>query len=139
MNTATSPKTSHCRCGHKRTPETIYRAPKTGYIGCRICILQRTKKYKQSDNYSFTEETHRSRFGGNRELAIERDGFACVRCGMTRREHKNRFGRDITVDHIDGFGRNTPRVDKHNNLDNLQTLCCVCHGKKDGGKWKEAL
>ncbi len=68
-------------------------------------------------------------FGGNRIKALERDNYKCVKCGMTRDEHFLRWDRDITVDHIDGNGRN---VDKPNNkLNNLQTLCLTCHGKKD--------
>lgn len=70
-------------------------------------------------------------FGGNREKAIIRDGEKCVRCGMTREEHKNRWGRDITVDHINGRGKTTPAKLKDNRLENLQTLCYICHGVKD--------
>lgn len=71
------------------------------------------------------------RFGGNREKAIQRDGEKCVKCGMTRNEHKFTFNSDITVDHIDGKGKNTPYHLKNNDLDNLQTLCLPCHGRKD--------
>lgn len=70
------------------------------------------------------------RFGGNREKAIQRDGESCVKCGMTRMEHKEKFGKDITVDHIDGRGRYSG--EKNNDLSNLQTLCLKCHGRKDG-------
>lgn len=67
-------------------------------------------------------------FSGLRELVIERDG-GCLSCGMSRGEHFEIHGRDITVDHIDGRGRNTE--DKNNLLSNLQTLCLGCHGRKD--------
>jgi len=70
-------------------------------------------------------------FGGNREKAIQRDGEKCVKCGMTRAEHRERFGRDITVDHIDNNGSQVPSAMKNNSMDNLQTLCSPCHGKKD--------
>jgi 5-methylcytosine-specific restriction endonuclease McrA len=70
-------------------------------------------------------------FGGNREKAIKRDGEKCVMCGMTRAEHKARYGRDITVDHIDKRGLNTPKAHKNNTLSNLQTMCLPCHAKKD--------
>lgn len=70
-------------------------------------------------------------FGGNREKAIQRDGEKCVLCGMTRKEHRSKYGRDITVDHINGKGRNTPKEKRDNRLENLQTLCLRCHGLKD--------
>lgn len=68
-------------------------------------------------------------FGGNREKAITRDNYCCVECGMTRQQHMKRFKRDITVDHINGLGRNSK--EKDHSLSNLQTLCLPCHGKKD--------
>lgn len=73
-------------------------------------------------------------FGGNREKAIIRDGSKCVKCGITREQHKNKYGRDISVDHIDGKGKNHPKKEKNNNLNNLQTLCLKCHGSKDAPK-----
>lgn len=70
-------------------------------------------------------------FGGNREVAIKRDGEACVKCGMTRKDHYIKFGRDITVDHKDGRGKHSTKHEKNNSLDNLQTLCLPCHASKD--------
>uniref|UniRef100_A0A6M3J1Y1 Putative homing endonuclease n=1 Tax=viral metagenome TaxID=1070528 RepID=A0A6M3J1Y1_9ZZZZ len=69
------------------------------------------------------------RFGGLRDIVLERDDFSCVECDMNNEQHIVIFGRGITVDHIDGNGRysKTP----NNTLDNLQTLCLRCHGKKD--------
>ena len=69
------------------------------------------------------------RFGGNRLLAILRDGEKCMSCGMTRNAHREKYGRDITVDHIDGNGRDSEF--QNNSIDNLITLCLKCHGKKD--------
>jgi hypothetical protein len=46
-----------------------------------------------------------------------------------------KYNRDITVDHIDGNGRRKPKHLKNNSLDNLQTLCLSCHGKKDSPLW----
>lgn len=78
--------------------------------------------------------SNKYQFGGNRELAIIRDGEKCVMCGMDRDEHKQRYNRDITVDHIDGSGRNTSTTLRNNSLNNLQTLCLPCHGKKDASR-----
>lgn len=71
-------------------------------------------------------------FGGMREDVILRDNSRCVKCNITRQEHTNKYGRDITVDHIDGNGRNA--ANKNNDIGNLQTLCLGCHGRKDARK-----
>lgn len=62
--------------------------------------------------------------GGNREAVLGRDGYRCVRCGMTDEEHKVKWDRPITIDH-----KSKDRSD--NSMENLQTLCLTCHGKKD--------
>lgn len=62
--------------------------------------------------------------GGIREQILERDGRQCVKCGMTEQDHLAKWGRPITIDH--------KNKDRSNNApDNLQTLCLVCHGRKD--------
>lgn len=71
------------------------------------------------------------RFGGNREKAIQRDGEKCVKCGLSRSDHRDKYGKDITVDHIDNNGIYKPADKRNNSLDNLQTLCIRCHVKKD--------
>ena len=56
---------------------------------------------------------------------LERDNYKCIKCGMSNKDHKKKWNRRLTVDHIDG---NT-----QNNIDeNLMTLCIVCHARKDG-------
>ena len=62
--------------------------------------------------------------GGNRKAVLERDGYACVRCGMTDAAHKSTWNRPITIDH-----KSKDRSD--NSMANLQTLCLKCHGNKD--------
>ena len=74
-------------------------------------------------------------FNGLREMVILRDNEQCVKCGMTRSLHRKVYGRDITVDHKDGKGRNTKY--KNNAMYNLQTLCLECHGSKDARKLNE--
>lgn len=95
---------------------------------CKICSRERIRRF-----------TERKFFGGNRELVIRRDKEECVNCGMGRQEHKNKYGMDITVDHIDGTGINTPVGQKNNAPDNLQTLCLACHGSKDCKRYLESV
>ena len=69
-----------------------------------------------------------SRFGGNRTVALERDGYSCVKCGITEKDHKAKWGYSLTVDHIDGNGRGSSNP--NNSLLNMQTLCIPCHTEK---------
>lgn len=108
----------YCKSGrHPWTPDNIIIV--TGNARCRAC---------------YTAKNHRMSFGDNRELAIQRDGEKCVKCGMTRESHRLKYGKDITVDHIDKTGRGVPKSEKNNKLSNLQTLCCACHARKDTRK-----
>lgn len=77
----------------------------------------------------FRSYMHKKRFGGFREAVLLRDDFKCVVCSMTNEKHKQTWGREITINHIDGQGRYSK--EQNNNLDNLETLCLRCHGKKD--------
>lgn len=64
-----------------------------------------------------------------REAIIARDGSKCQSCGMTQDEHLEKYNRSLTIDHIDGQGRNSETP--NHNPNNLTTLCLPCHGKKD--------
>jgi len=58
-------------------------------------------------------------YNGNRELAIQRDGSKCVKCGKTS---------SLDVHHKDFMGRGyTGKI--NNDLTNLETLCDGCHRK----------
>ncbi len=78
------------------------------------------------------EARDRVDYGGNRQRALERDNFECTKCFMSQEQHMILFNKSLTVDHIDGQGRYSEV--KNNEMDNLQTLCLRCHGKKDGGR-----
>lgn len=73
----------------------------------------------------------KQKFSGNRIKALERDGYKCVKCGLTNEDHLILYGYEITVDHIDGNGVYKPSEKRNNSLENLQTLCSNCHGLKD--------
>lgn len=97
----------------------------------RIKNMQQTWRMKQLDrlrkkslNYNREKE-----FGGNWRKCLDRDKWKCVKCGMTSEQHLSLYGRNLTIDHIDCKGRYSK--EKNNNLNNLQTLCLNCHGKKD--------
>ena len=115
----------YCKRGHPRNSTNRYVAPKNGRVGCYPCRIMVTRSY-----------IDKGMFNGNRELAIQRDGEKCVKCGITRPQHQEKYGRDITVDHIDNNGRSKPVEQKNNSLDNLQTLCMPCHARKDNQQGK---
>jgi 5-methylcytosine-specific restriction endonuclease McrA len=76
---------------------------------------------------------HKARFGGLRRKVLKRDHYTCQICGMTNEEHKEKWGCEITLDHLDGTGRYS---DNHNNSeDNLWALCLSCHGRRDVYRW----
>jgi 5-methylcytosine-specific restriction endonuclease McrA len=61
-----------------------------------------------------------------RPTVLERDRYACRRCGVSAMRGQIRT-RDLLVDHI------VPRAHGGGDqLDNLQTLCAPCSGRKDG-------
>ena len=89
----------------------------------RKLVWQREQRraFAQQHGYSTNANYATS---GQRAAVLTRDGRACVKCGLTEQEHLARWGRPITIDHID-------RDRTHNVLENLQTLCLPCHGRKD--------
>lgn len=110
---------THCMRDHEFTAENTYVSP-NGYRICRTCRSMNVRSAKDNKE-----------FDGKRELVIQRDGEKCVKCNMTRAEHYAKYGRDITVDHIDDMGSHVPREVRNNDMGNLQTLCVKCHGRKD--------
>lgn len=86
------------------------------------------RTYQQSNKYKVKRQIKidRERFGGNRLKVLERDGFKCVMCGSTDR---------LQVHHKDGNGRNKPKEQQNHDLDNLITLCAVCHIKEHNPIW----
>jgi 5-methylcytosine-specific restriction endonuclease McrA len=117
---------------------------------CRECKRIAQRKYKEN-NLEKTREAirahyrrniekmkekaaqkhDRKHFSGLREVVIERDGAQCVSCGITREEHREKYNKDITINHIDGNGTTKPYEEHNNSLENLETMCVVCHTAKD--------
>ncbi len=70
-------------------------------------------------------------FKKNRLLALERDNYHCVKCGIDNAKSKEKYHQVLTVDHINGNGVYDSKSEQPNHgLDNLQTLCLGCHGLK---------
>jgi len=94
--------------------------------------LSYRKKYEVSRRSARNVFRERVHFGNMRSVALSRDNYKCVKCGMSNEEHLEKWKRKLTVDHIDGKGRYSEV--KNNDINNLQTLCLSCHGKKDHRK-----
>ena len=77
-------------------------------------ILSR-RKHKAAENRRYRNNRF---FGGNKYVAMERDHHTCQNCGSKE---------DLLVHHKDGYGKGHPKHRKNNSLDNLVTLCSICH------------
>lgn len=96
---------------------------------------EKVTAYKEVRNKMFPEKVKQQRrlgqdkflFDGNRELALERDGWICQECGMSQEKCIVMFNRGLSVHHKDETGLNVPKEEKNNDLDNLVTMCTRCH------------
>lgn len=129
-------------CGHAKAGHNIvWNLDKNKikkYPACKTCSYQshaRWRKRNKEKIKRISKKWHdKTRFGGLRELVLIRDEHKCNHCDMSEQEHIDRWGRSLTVDHIDGNGRYVEKELVNNDLNNLQTLCLICHSKKDCGK-----
>lgn len=105
---------------------------------CRKCYIKdyyqknkkRILKYRRDNGFASIKYMHKTRFGGKREEVMEMYDHMCAVCSMTRDEHREKWGRDLTIDHMDNQGRYSE--EPNNDLNNLQVLCLTHHGAKDG-------
>jgi 5-methylcytosine-specific restriction endonuclease McrA len=58
-------------------------------------------------------------------LVMKRDGYSCVYCGMTRKDHAKVFGEDLTIDHVVPLSKGGADADA-----NLVTACRRCNSSK---------
>jgi 5-methylcytosine-specific restriction endonuclease McrA len=69
----------------------------------------------------------------NRKKAKERDGYKCVDCGITEKEHRERddlFGEGLHVHHKKPV-RQFDKPKKAHKLDNLITVCSIHHRMRE--------
>jgi 5-methylcytosine-specific restriction endonuclease McrA len=67
-----------------------------------------------------------------RELVLNRDNYTCCRCGASD-DPNYPSAVQLTVDHIVPVSSGGLNM-----MNNLETLCAVCHSKKIGSKNKKA-
>ena len=75
---------------------------------------ERLAKYRKTSKNNYN-------FGGNRDKALERDGYKCQHCGTDKL---------LEMHHIDGKGTTTPKDERNHALENLITLCKGCHTRE---------
>lgn len=64
------------------------------------------------------------------ERARKRDGGKCQHCGLTNEQHRDAYGKQLEVHHIEPF-HNFTDFRKANRMANLVTLCVPCHRVAD--------
>jgi len=94
-------------------------------------IKNRSKEWLKN-HPGYYREKYSYNFGGMRDEVLERDNWSCVDCGMNNEQHIIIFGRRLNIHHKDGNGQSSKKP--NNNINNLETLCVRCHGKKHGNK-----
>lgn len=110
------------------TTNPYHRVFRTWRTALQAADPEYLETYRQS-------ETETVPFGSNwpqiREEIISRDNDSCLRCGMDRETHRDRFGRDLPVHHRIPRRRfyNDPdrSVEDSNVASDLLTLCIPCH------------
>lgn len=83
-------------------------------------LLSKRKYYRENKEKILAQLSilhDKSRFGGLRRKAMERDGFQCVHCGKEYPTFR------LVVHHKDGNNKN-------NVMENFMTLCLSCHRKE---------
>lgn len=90
----------------------------------------------QSWNGGYTGD-YGPNWDGQREKRLEIDNYRCIVCGMTRSDHYDTFGRDLTVHHVkrkEAFRRPDGSLDyeRANAVNNLRTLCDAHHSVWEG-------
>jgi len=120
-------------CGKKfEVIKSRLKANNKGKYCSRKCYEEaKSEMMKGENNWAYIDgrSYERMKFRGKewrriREKIIERDNQKCQKCGITRKEHLDKFNQDLHVHHKEPF-----RISKNNNLENLQTLCVECHSK----------
>jgi hypothetical protein len=91
--------------------------------------MERTR-YEGENHVNWIENSVRLRYGPRwptqRKRRLEHDEYACVVCGITEVDHRERFGFSLDVHHLRKF-RTFDDPERAHDLSNLLTLCRPCH------------
>lgn len=71
----------------------------------------------------------RAKWKDLRQQALERDGHECQVCGMSESENQDQFGVGLNVHHVTDVAEYDDPSDA-DVLENLESLCSICHGKE---------
>jgi len=110
---------------HSHTLEMIYER----YQYCEQRSVD--KKRRNKAPFLTRDDYYGPNWESKRQEVIQRDNECCSKCGMTRGQHREKFGQDLHVHHIEPL-REIGDYTKANKLDNLLTLCFRCHQAIEG-------
>lgn len=95
---------------------------------CFRKLLSELRKGENNPAWDGGKETYYgSNWNRQRRAALERDGFECQLCGMSGSEHREQYSKQLHVHHITRLKSFEDDYEVANNLENLVTLCLVCH------------
>lgn len=99
--------------------------------------IRHDRRAVDSDSPSPSAEYYGPNWTEQRDVALNRDGYGCRRCGCTNKEHVAEYGSALHVHHIEPFASFAPfesmsDYERANSVGNLLTLCCVCHRRLEG-------
>jgi hypothetical protein len=91
---------------------------------CSRCYQKSYQPKRRAYSRKYAEKYH---FGAHQEIINRRNKTGCEICGMTNEESLKRYGRNLTVHHIDGNGRTSEHP--NHDVSNLMIVCRGCHNK----------
>lgn len=111
------------------------KADQNGEIHCDECgfVCQTVGRYKShmQTKHSSSEWMTYTNWDDARDLVLERDGFECVRCGVSQQQHYADHDSELHIHHIIKR-RVFDEPTKANAAENLVTLCQPCHMTVEG-------
>lgn len=113
-----------------------------------FCSAECNGKYKQKHGTVRGENNGMWSGGGvnyygenwkeQRNKTLERDNYRCVVCGMDDDTHHEKYGKQLHVHHVEPLRLFDDKCDA-NKLENLITMCSVCHKEWEGLMLKPQL